>query len=181
MSFSHTPGSLRRSTRSSKRSSRFCMDWPSCSSSRSASAALVLDSSPWERDGAGRRPSRRGPWSYALSSRCIPPVGTPSSLRLTHSSVPSRTGTPAASLLCSPPERRSSKLCATMPQPFLKSPRRCCFHFSASGNFSPLPGTPADLIALLVRLRVNLGLASSSLTQSDSLAIVAPNSLKSES
>ena len=40
---------------------------------------------------------------------------------------------------------------------------------------------PADLIALLVRLAVNLGLASSALTQSDSLAIITPNSLKSES
>ena len=47
--------------------------------------------------------------------------------------------------------------------------------------FTETAVTPADLIALLVRLRVNLGLASSALTQSDSLAIITTNSLKSES
>ena len=157
------------------------MDWPLCSSSASASAALVLDWLPWERGGAIARPPKQGPWNCALSSRCTPLVGPPLSPRLTLSSVPSPTGTPAPSLRCSPPLRRSSKLCATMPQPFLKSPRRCCFHFSASGNFSPLPGSPADLIALLVRFAVNLGLTSSAHTQSDPLAIITPFSLNSES
>ena len=157
------------------------MDWPSCSSSPSASAALVLDWLPWERDGAGRRPSRQGPWNCALSSRCIPPVGPPSSLRLTHSSVPSATGTPAPLLRCNPPKRRSSRPCATMPPTFLKSPRRCCFHFSASANFSPLPGSPAYLIALLVRLAVAIGLTSSAHTPSDPLAIITSFSLNSES
>ena len=69
-----------------------------------------------------------------------------------------------------------------MRQPFLSETSSSLLsYFPASGTFSPLPGTPADLIALLVRLAVNLGLASSALTQSDSLAIIAPNSLKSES
>ena len=84
------------------------MDWPWCSSSSSASAALGSDSLPWERGGAGRRPSRQGPWSSALSSRSIPPVGPSSSLHLTHSSVPSP-GTPAVLLLCKQPTRRNSK------------------------------------------------------------------------
>ena len=73
-----------------------------------------------------RGQKKQGPWNCALSSRCIPPVAPPLSLRVTLSSVPSATETPAPSLRCSPPKRRSSKLCATMPQPFLKSPRRCC-------------------------------------------------------
>ena len=84
------------------------MDWPWCSSSSSASAALGSDSLPWERGGAGRRPSRQGPWSSALSSRSIPPVGPSSSLHLTHSSVLSP-GTPAVLLLCKQPTRRNSK------------------------------------------------------------------------
>ena len=150
------------------------MDWPWCSSSALARAALVLDWLPWERGGAIARPTKQGPWNCALSSRCIPPVGPPLSLRLTLSSVPSATGTPAPLLRCNPPKRRSSRLCATMPPTFLKSPRRCCFHFSASGNFSPLPGSPADLIALLVRFAVNLGLTSSAHTRSDPLAIITP-------
>ena len=91
------------------------MDWPWCSSSSSASAALGSDSLPWERGGAGRRPSKgvkdqgcQGPWSSALSNRSIPPVGPSSSLHLTHSSVQSP-GTPAVLLLCKQPTRRNSK------------------------------------------------------------------------
>ena len=84
------------------------MDWPWCSSSSSASAALGSDSLPWERGGAGRRPSRQGPWSSALSRESLPPVGPSSSLHLTHSSVQSP-GTPAVLLLCKQPTRRNSK------------------------------------------------------------------------
>ena len=91
------------------------MDWPWCSSSSSASAALGSDSLPWERGGAGRRPSKgvkdqgcQGPWSSALSNRSIPPVGPSSSLHLIHSSVQSL-GAPAVLLLCKQPTRRNSK------------------------------------------------------------------------
>ena len=148
------------------------MDWPWCSSSALARAALVLDWLPWERGGAIARPTKQGPWNCALSSRCIPPVGPPLSLRLTLSSVPSATGTPAPLLRCNPPKRRSSRLCATMPPPFLKSPRRCCFHFSVSANSSPLPGSPAVLSALHARLAVAIDLASSAHTPSDLLAVI---------
>ena len=147
------------------------MDWPSCSSSLSASAALVLGSLPWERDGAGKRPSRQGPWSYALSSRCTPLVGPPSNLRLTPSSVPSRTGTPAALLLCSQPARRNSKA--------LRDCRNLSWNLLVVAVFtSPSPPIPAPWPGLLPSsahstraLPSPLTCTSSAHTQSDHLAV----------
>ena len=154
------------------------MDWPWCSSSSSASAALGSDSLPWERGGAGRRPSKgvkdqgcQGPWSSALPRESIPPVGPSSSLHLTHSSVPSPTGTPR--LCSSAANQRGGTLSpARLPQPFLESARRCCVHFSVSANSSPLPGSPAVLSALHARLAVAIDLASSAHTPSDLLAVI---------
>ena len=146
------------------------MDWPWCSSSSSASAALGSDSLPWERGGAGRRPSRQGPWSSALSSRSIPPVGPSSSLHLTHSSVQSP-GTPAVSLLCKQPTRRNSKAlrdCRNLSWNLLVFV--CPLLVSAAS--SALAGSPAVLIALHVRLTVAIDFASSIHSLSDHLAAI---------
>ena len=145
------------------------MDWPWCSSASSASAALGSDSLPWERGGAGRRPSRQGPWSSALSNRSIPPVGPSSSLHLTHSSVPSP-GTPAVLLLCKQPTRRNSKAlrdCRNLSWNLLVFV--CPLLVSAAS--SPLARSPAVQTHSTRASPSSLNSTSSAHTQSDRLAV----------
>ena len=88
---------------------------------------------------ANARPTRLCPCRCVLSSNSIPAAAPPLSLQAMLSSAPS-TGTPAASLQSSLPRRRTSEFCATMPQPFLKAPRRCSPTSQRSPVLSALSG-----------------------------------------